>query len=130
VIPLAAFLSIAFAFALTAGAILYLAITLPRRVMRLLFDEQTKTAHALIEKTALREAIGVEVSGVVYELRAYRDESALLAEWSPEEISRIDASAARRNLTRVQMIAHLVRRTLAEDAQSAFPLQAGKGNPS
>jgi hypothetical protein len=59
---------------LALGAVLYLAVSLPRRVMRLVVMEWAATGHARSDKGALEVATRNEVATLVAALRAYHDE--------------------------------------------------------
>ena len=61
--------------ALALCAVLYLALVLPRRVMRLVREERLAAeVRARADTGALKQAIAVEVQGLVYALRGYHDE--------------------------------------------------------
>jgi len=75
-IPLWVGLALGFGMVLALAAVHYLAVFLPRRVMRLVLEERAATDHARAEKTALKDVTAVEVAGIVRELRAHRDEIA------------------------------------------------------
>ena len=75
--PTALRVGVALGFALLlalGGTVLYLAVSLPRRVMRLVVMEWAATEHARSETSALKGAATTEVATLVAALRTYHDE--------------------------------------------------------
>jgi hypothetical protein len=75
-IPLWVCLALGFGLLLALGAVLYLAVSLPRRVRHLVLEAWTATAHAHLESATIKAEACVVVNGIVVDLRAHHREMA------------------------------------------------------
>jgi hypothetical protein len=78
-IPLWVCLALGFDLLLALGAVLYLAVSLPRRVRHLVLEAWTATARAHLESATIKAEACVVVNGIVGNLRAYDREMAASA---------------------------------------------------
>jgi hypothetical protein len=90
--------SLAAGLALALTTVLYLAIVLPQRVMRLLLEERlAEENRARAENLAFKQTAAIEVQTLVYALRSYHDEIAQRASIAKE----ITTEAAAEEVTRL-----------------------------
>jgi len=90
-IPLWIGLALGLGLVLALGALAYLLLRLPRRVMDLVVDERAAAETAQTENAALKQATAVEVAAIVRELRRYDEHAARRTRAAEEQVARMVA---------------------------------------
>ena len=112
--------------ALALVAVLYLGISLPRRVTRLVLEERRAADLARAEKAALKQATALDVQELVYALRGYHDEIAQRAAIAREITTEAAAEEVTRTTGALRELVRWLLELIGEDAVQTCRLPPGQ----